>query len=210
MPLIALKCPYCNANIQINNDSEFGFCMYCGTKILISELADRSTPKSNSKAYLKIARSIASDSIPKAYEYACKATLENPESAEAWAVRGLYSTDSSDREESFRNVRSLTADNGLSEELERILSVVDVSISWSSMAFNWGCILRIDDMSIELGKEMRTSIGVEKGTHVFTYIAPSKGLELEKRLEIDSAVSISLGIKKTLFSTSLVFESHRS
>ena len=34
MPFIALRCPQCGAEIQLDNTREFGFCNYCGTKIL--------------------------------------------------------------------------------------------------------------------------------------------------------------------------------
>lgn len=34
MGFIALKCPSCGANIQLNDTQEFGFCQYCGTKII--------------------------------------------------------------------------------------------------------------------------------------------------------------------------------
>ena len=34
MGFIALKCPSCGAEIQMDNSREFGFCQYCGTKIV--------------------------------------------------------------------------------------------------------------------------------------------------------------------------------
>lgn len=34
MKIIALKCPNCNADIELDQDREFGFCNYCGTKIM--------------------------------------------------------------------------------------------------------------------------------------------------------------------------------
>lgn len=30
----ALKCPQCGADIEFDGDREFGFCQYCGTKIV--------------------------------------------------------------------------------------------------------------------------------------------------------------------------------
>mgnify|MGYP004604477259 CR=1 FL=1 len=35
----ALKCPQCQADIELDETREFGFCNYCGTKILIKEFA---------------------------------------------------------------------------------------------------------------------------------------------------------------------------
>lgn len=37
MSLIALKCPSCGGNLEFEDSREFGFCQYCGTKIMISQ-----------------------------------------------------------------------------------------------------------------------------------------------------------------------------
>lgn len=34
MSLIALKCPQCNADLEIDSDREFMYCEYCGTKVM--------------------------------------------------------------------------------------------------------------------------------------------------------------------------------
>lgn len=34
--MIPLECSACGANIELDAEREFGFCPYCGTKILIS------------------------------------------------------------------------------------------------------------------------------------------------------------------------------
>lgn len=34
MPFIALKCPSCGADINLDSSREFGFCSYCGMKIV--------------------------------------------------------------------------------------------------------------------------------------------------------------------------------
>lgn len=34
MGLIALKCPSCGAEVQLDESCEFGFCTYCGTKVM--------------------------------------------------------------------------------------------------------------------------------------------------------------------------------
>jgi|GEM_PF-5971700 len=41
MSLVALRCPYCNGNIQLEDSKEFGFCMHCGTKIMVPEVISR-------------------------------------------------------------------------------------------------------------------------------------------------------------------------
>ncbi len=37
MPVIALKCPNCRGDLELDSTREFGFCQYCGTKIMIQE-----------------------------------------------------------------------------------------------------------------------------------------------------------------------------
>lgn len=35
MSLISLRCPNCNGDIRVDDNLDYGFCMYCGSKILI-------------------------------------------------------------------------------------------------------------------------------------------------------------------------------
>lgn len=39
--MLQLKCPNCGANITLDNTRDFGFCSYCGTKILLDEYKKR-------------------------------------------------------------------------------------------------------------------------------------------------------------------------
>lgn len=41
MKIIALKCPNCNADIELDQDREFGFCNYCGSKIMIADAVQK-------------------------------------------------------------------------------------------------------------------------------------------------------------------------
>ena len=34
MALVAMKCPACGADIELDNSSEFGFCSFCGSKVM--------------------------------------------------------------------------------------------------------------------------------------------------------------------------------
>ena len=40
MALKALKCPNCDANIQVDDNREYGFCTYCGAQIQIKEVVE--------------------------------------------------------------------------------------------------------------------------------------------------------------------------
>ena len=37
MSIIALKCPNCGGNLEFEDSREFGFCQFCGTKVMIRE-----------------------------------------------------------------------------------------------------------------------------------------------------------------------------
>lgn len=43
MKIVPLKCPECNADITIDEDREFGFCSFCGTKIMVETVQRTST-----------------------------------------------------------------------------------------------------------------------------------------------------------------------
>ena len=34
MGFVAAKCPNCGATIELSEDREYGFCTYCGTKVV--------------------------------------------------------------------------------------------------------------------------------------------------------------------------------
>lgn len=37
MGIVTLKCTHCRGDVQLDDTREYGFCMYCGTKILIQQ-----------------------------------------------------------------------------------------------------------------------------------------------------------------------------
>ncbi len=40
MALKVLKCPNCDANIQLDDDRDYGFCSYCGAQIQVKEIVE--------------------------------------------------------------------------------------------------------------------------------------------------------------------------
>jgi len=41
MGIVALKCPGCKGEIQLDDSKEFGFCMYCGNKFMVKDEIQR-------------------------------------------------------------------------------------------------------------------------------------------------------------------------
>ncbi len=37
MTLVLLRCPHCDGDINLDDSNEFGFCMYCGSKVMIEK-----------------------------------------------------------------------------------------------------------------------------------------------------------------------------
>ncbi len=40
MAMVALRCPQCNAELEIDDEKEFGFCTHCGTKVMLHEVVE--------------------------------------------------------------------------------------------------------------------------------------------------------------------------
>ena len=50
MKLIAVKCPQCGADLQIEEDQKICFCEYCGCRILIDDVDERSEHAENNNS----------------------------------------------------------------------------------------------------------------------------------------------------------------
>lgn len=51
MQLISLKCPTCNANIEVNSELTQGTCNYCGATFLIDDEAKRRSQLSEEEGF---------------------------------------------------------------------------------------------------------------------------------------------------------------
>ena len=40
MAMKALRCPQCGANLELNDEKDFGFCTHCGTKIMLHDVVE--------------------------------------------------------------------------------------------------------------------------------------------------------------------------
>ncbi len=82
MGFIALKCPNCAGDINFDMDRNFGFCNYCGTKLMRDDVVTANLNINNDteiRSCLELAKeSILSGKIKKCMEYVEKArTLDN-------------------------------------------------------------------------------------------------------------------------------------
>lgn len=91
MSLIDVKCPNCGASIQLDDNREFGFCSYCGSKVQLQNptvskiIIDKS---SDIQTYLDLAQAaIDARNGKEAYDYANKALEFDAKNAEGWYMK---------------------------------------------------------------------------------------------------------------------------
>ena len=111
MTLIALKCPNCSGDVQLDDGREFGFCIYCGTRIMISDFVTRKIEIDyfgKASSYADIALDwLRRGEKERAKEYADKALDEDPLNPDAWYVKGMLSEDRVDKNMAFeRSIKS--------------------------------------------------------------------------------------------------------
>ena len=58
MGMIIIKCPFCGATIEVDGSRDFGFCSYCGSKILLKNNGEEKQPieKENTESLLQKAQ----------------------------------------------------------------------------------------------------------------------------------------------------------
>ena len=118
MALISLKCPSCGADIELDESREFGFCTYCGTKIMqekqIIELKGRVEVEgvSTSDKILERAYILVEDrKYSEAEIYFDKVLELNPKCADAYWGKMLCEYSISDAEEAESKGFDITKSN---------------------------------------------------------------------------------------------------
>lgn len=93
MGFIKLSCPNCGANIQLDKSREYGFCSYCGAKIVQDKIVVEHRIKKDSSPLLKRAQLFLEDvEYEEALKYCEKALDIDPENAEAYILMLMAET----------------------------------------------------------------------------------------------------------------------
>ena len=91
MTFVAARCPQCGGELQLDNSKEAGFCMHCGSKIIVSD-AIRAVKIDNSHMvdrWMKLGFSAAeAGNQEEAYQYFTKVVEVAPDNWEAFFNRG--------------------------------------------------------------------------------------------------------------------------
>lgn len=91
MPFVAARCPQCGGELQLDNDKEAGFCMHCGSKIIVQD-AIKAVRIDNThliENWMKIGLSAAeAGNNEEAYNYFNKVIEVDPENWKALFYKG--------------------------------------------------------------------------------------------------------------------------
>ncbi len=91
MPVVALRCPHCNGDVQLDDKKEFGFCCNCGTKIMIQEQIKQRYSIDNSekiKNWIDLSQSaLLSKNYLESKKYADMVISEDSGSQLAWFLK---------------------------------------------------------------------------------------------------------------------------
>ena len=111
-----LFCPSCGASIELDESREFGFCVYCGTKIAqdklivehrgnvsVSGVADTNAILERARMYLEDRK------FDYAFKYCERALDLNPKNADAYFLKLMAETRSQKREDLGKSVKPLNA-----------------------------------------------------------------------------------------------------
>ena len=84
--MIALKCPSCSADISLDDSRDYGFCTYCGSKILLRKKTGAAhSLEDELNAELGIVKRLLNSKMWKDARVKLKSILKvRPDSAEAW------------------------------------------------------------------------------------------------------------------------------
>ncbi len=109
MALISLKCPNCAGDIELDDTREFGFCMYCGSKVMITRDVNyiniemsvkdqRANLKPLALAYCKRGE------FDKAEDITRQLVFANAADAEIWIIDGVCRLMSGDADGGLKSI----------------------------------------------------------------------------------------------------------
>ncbi len=221
MPLVCLKCPNCGGDIQLDDSRDFGFCVFCGTKVMMekkeaSVKVDRGAEIVN---LLKIARIKAENQdYDGVMELAEKVMFIDVDVADVWYLKALCNFGKQDDE--YQNCLKQAAVSARSlgvfgEEDMRRCGGHMVRIRFTFESKN-PMKIPISNLSVFLDGKGKTylnmsdtrTIGVTDGLHKFSFAVNNQNpgffgqklIDGSKEFEIhgDSKITVVLKNMKTI------------
>lgn len=174
MVLIALKCPSCNGDIQLDDNNEFGFCMYCGCRVVLQEKIKQQISIDESSK-VKSLLSTAEDYYKQGYEeetceYARRVVDMDSSNIRGWYLVVKTTSKLSEKKVACNKVIESTDDGPEVEECRREYELIrnKVTIRVIGDFEKVNCVLYIDkDSGHRISPGSEVEIAVEKGVHKF-------------------------------------------
>ena len=93
MPLIALRCPHCNGAVELDDTNSFGFCQYCGTKVLVADVTSPASPVSGASGdvanLIKLAEQTLESTDSEVADVANRILALDADNPYGWYYRGV-------------------------------------------------------------------------------------------------------------------------
>ena len=133
-----------------------------------------------------------------AYKMVLELIDENPNVPTLWLLRGNCTQSVSDRDSSYKMADELLKTNPTNLKL--------LEVQWTSMVFNWGCELSINDSTFKLGGMQRYRVLLPEGEYTIGLKCTSNSLSAQKTIKLDERTVVKLNAKRSLFNKQLSIE----
>ena len=205
MAILAMKCPECHGDIELDDKKEFGFCMYCGTKIMVENknklVIDHSEEESK---WIELAENaMKSGYRVDAYRYAFKVIELNPENTKAWIIRSKTTTDAKEYNFCIDQIERLNFDGNGSKSFKTFekRDYCEIEFFFSDDFNNPNYDIKIDgEYQLFDRSKKYYRVELKQGSYEVIIrkvkgILGGNSLTLEKRLEIDEDCQYMIAIK---------------
>ena len=183
-----LRCPACGAPLKPTDGMGIVTCRFCG--LPVKTATDREMLEQES-----VAKLISVGNLEEAYRKVLALIDEHPDVPSLWLIRGNCAQTVSDRDSSYAMADKLLESDTSGLRL--------LEIEWTSMVFNWGCELSINDSTFRLGGMQRYRVLLPEGEYLIRLRCIRNGLSAEKTVKLDKTTVVRLEAKKGLFDKKL-------
>ena len=203
MALVALKCPNCGGALDLDDSREFGFCQYCGTKIMIQEEKKKQLVEvDDSKkivGWLDSAKLFLERGMKEeCYRYACMATDADPNNGIAWYYRAESAPNGDDQLVAVMRATDLLSESDpFYAELEGLkkgaMDRVTVTIV-NSIGGSYPLTVYYDKQIVPFTSGNVATLSSVKGQHSIRAKTTVLSKTVSANIMADSTINVTLGL----------------
>ena len=187
----ALRCPACGAPLKQSDGVGMMECRYCG--ISVQTAADSDLLRQQSVAEL-----VKIGNFREAREKVLALIDRYPNLPSLWLIRGNCAQTVSERDSSYEMAENLLRSNPSESKM--------LEIQWTSMVFNWGCELSINDSTFKLTGMERYRVLLPEGEYRIRLRCTKNNLQAEKTVSLNKNMVVRMEAKRGLFDKRLTIE----